>query len=143
MAKRAEDLYHPLRAAMAMGIDGHPLIQPFLEQSVHVSADGVEQVLGSTLRGAKAVKKVVYHVDEWSRFAQRDVKQPPPPEHAEKAHHLAHEGPTLAALKGKYALVSLRSRVSDLPTGVSCHYQPQTGRLRRAQTQTCRCFLTW
>ena len=64
LAATGQSLYHPLRAAVTMGISNHPDLAPLIANVLQEKADFQScMVWGQTHKHAKVVKKVVYHVD--------------------------------------------------------------------------------
>lgn len=69
LAQFAEDLYHPLKASITMGVSGHPDLAPLVAGVVQ-ERSGIDSCMlwGSTQKHAKEVKRVVYHVDSTALF---------------------------------------------------------------------------
>ena len=68
LAQAADQLYHPLKAAVTLDLSGHLDLAPILADVVTPRWNGLCTVWGTTHKYSKQTKKVVYHFDEASQF---------------------------------------------------------------------------
>jgi len=107
-------VYHPLRAAQTLGIQGHPDVAPFLERLLVEQAAGeYMQLLGSTHKATKVVKRIIYHLDLRSRFVDVLLDDKPAPHQSATVPvpQIVRSGTHVEQLKDKLALAAFRAKL--------------------------------